>query len=188
MDNIAVFLDRDGVINEEMDLLYRPDQLHLLPGVGNAIHQLNDHAIKAIVVTNQPVVARGLCTEQDIEKIHEALQRMLAEEGACLDAIYFCPHHENADLPKYRKDCPNRKPHIGMLEEAARAFNLDLQQCFLIGDRTVDIQTGVNAGSKTILVKTGYGGQDGKYQAQPDYVCKDLQEAVDIVLKELIAN
>jgi len=185
INNVAVFLDRDGVINEEVDLLYRVEQLRLLPGAAEAIQQLNEHGIKVIVVTNQPVVARGLCTEQDMEEIHEVLQRMLNEKGAHLDAIYYCPYHENADLPKYRKACPDRKPNIGMLQKATRQFNLDLQNSFMVGDRTVDIQTGINAGCRTILVKTGYGGTDGKYGARPDYVCKDLRETVDLIINSL---
>jgi len=188
INNVAVFLDRDGVINEEVDLLYRVEQLRLLSGAAEAIRQFNEQGIKVIVVTNQPVVARGLCTEQNVEKIHEVLQRMLNEKGAHLDAIYYCPYHENADLPKYRKACPDRKPNIGMLKKAASRFHLDLQQCFVVGDRTVDIQTGVNAGCRTILVKTGYGGSDGKYEVRPNYVCKDLREAVDLITNGLIRS
>lgn len=185
MGNIAVFLDRDGVINEEVDLLYRADQLRLLPGAGEAIRRLNERGIKAIVVTNQAVVARGLCTEEEVEEIHRRLRQMLAKKGAYLDAIYWCPHHENADLPRYRKVCGCRKPDTGLLEEAVNRFNLDISRCFLIGDRTVDIQTGKNAGCRTILVETGYGGKDGKYDVKPDYICKDLKEAVDLILSEL---
>lgn len=183
--NVTVFLDRDGIVNEEVDLLHKVEQLHLIPGVAEAIKRLNEHGIKVIIVTNQPVVARGLCSEQDVEKIHNALRLMLKEKGACLDAIYYCPHHENADLPQYRKACPDRKPEIGMLEKAATRFSLDLQQCFMVGDRTVDIQTGVNAGCKTILVKTGYGGSDGKHDVSPDYVCRSLRDAADLIIGNL---
>lgn len=186
LSKIAVFLDRDGVINEEVDLLYRIDQLRLLPGAVEAIRKLNEHGLKVIVVTNQPVVARGLCTERDIEKIHKKLQRMLQEEGARLDAIYWCPHHENADLPQYRKACPDRKPGIGLFLKAAEQFELDLRRSFALGDRTVDIQAGKNAGCRTILVKTGYGGRDGKYEVSPDYICEDLKEAVELILKDLM--
>ncbi len=179
--SIGVFLDRDGVINEEVGLLYRVNQLRLLSGVPEAIQECSKYGFKVIVVTNQPVIARGLCTEQYMEEIHEALQGMLNEKGAQLSEIYYCPHHENADLLRYRKACSCRKPNVGMLMRASEKFNLDLQRSFLIGDRTVDILTGKNAGCQTILVKTGYGGSDGKYDVSPDYECADLAEAVHLI-------
>ena len=184
-NNIGVFLDRDGVINEEVGMLYRIDQLRLLPGVPEAIQLCNKYGSEVIVITNQPVIARGLCTERNMEGIHEALETMLNEKGAQLSEIYYCPHHENADLLKYRKTCSDRKPNIGMLKKASKRFNLDLQKCFVVGDRTVDILTGKNAGCQTILVKTGYGGRDAKYDVSPDYMCADLAEAMHLITIDL---
>jgi histidinol-phosphate phosphatase family protein len=164
------------------------DQLKLIPAAAEGIRLLNQRGIKVIVVTNQPVVARGLCSENDIAEIHSALQEMLRSEGAMVDAIYYCPHHENADLPTYRKDCPDRKPAPGMLEQGARRFNLDLRDCFMIGDRTVDIQAGRNAGCQTILVRTGFGGNDGKHDVHPDFVCDNLAEAARLVVGLLASH
>jgi histidinol-phosphate phosphatase family protein len=184
----AVFLDRDGVINEEVDLLHREDQLALIPGAAEAIRRLNDAGILVIVVTNQPAVARNLCTEADVRRIHARLADMLRRvAGARLDAVYYCPHHpekHHADgNPAYRVDCECRKPKIGMLEQARKAFGLDYTQCFMVGDTTRDMQAGRNAGCRTILVRTGYAGRDGKYDVQPDWVVDDLAAAVEVVLE-----
>lgn len=184
----AVFLDRDGVINEEVDLLYRCDQLRLIPGAAEGIRLLNEAGLKVIVVTNQPVVARGLCTEHDIETIHNRLRQMLAREQARLDAVYFCPHHENADLAEYRMVCPDRKPGAGMLQRAARDFGLDLRSCYMVGDRTVDIQAGRDAGCRTILVSTGYAGGDAKHDVVADAVCDDLKQAAETIVRRLAAE
>jgi histidinol-phosphate phosphatase family protein len=182
----AVFLDRDGVINEEVDLLHRIDQLRLLPGAAEGIRLLNNAGLKVIIVTNQPVVARGLCTEKDIDTIHDKLRQLLAYEQARIDAVYFCPHHENANLAEYRMVCPDRKPGPGMLQRAAQDFSLDLSECYMVGDRTVDIQAGKDAGCRTILVTTGYAGRDGKHDVTADAVCNDLKHAAEIIVaKEL---
>lgn len=183
----AVFLDRDGVINEEVDLLHREDQLALIPGAAEAIRRLNDTGILVIVVTNQPAVARNLCTEADVRRIHARLAEMLRQAaGARLDGVYYCPHHpekHHADgNPAYRIDCDCRKPGIGMLEEARRAFGLDYARCYMVGDTTRDIQAGRNAGCRTILVRTGYGGRDGKCQVQADLVVDDLAAAAGVVI------
>ena len=183
----AVFLDRDGVINEEVDLLCREDQLVLIPGAAEAVRRLNDAGVLAIVATNQPVVARNLCTEEDVRRLNAHLEEMLRQAaGARLDAVYFCPHHPETHHPDgnpaYRGPCECRKPNLGMLEEARKRFGLDYARCFLVGDTTRDLQTGVNAGCRTILVRTGYGGRDGKYDVRPDFVADDLAEAADIIL------
>lgn len=182
---VGVFLDRDGVINEEVDLLHRVDQLALIDGSAGAIARLNAAGVRVIVVTNQPVVARGLCTEADIDAIHAALERQLGDRGARVDAIYYCPHHENADLMEYRTVCSCRKPRIGMLAAAAERFGLDLGRSYVVGDRTADIQAGANAGCTTILVQTGYAGKDGKHPATPTHTCADLAAAVDFILADV---
>jgi mannose-1-phosphate guanylyltransferase/phosphomannomutase len=184
----AVFLDRDGVINEEVDLLHREDQLVLIPGAAAAIRSLNDAGVLAVVVTNQPVVARGLCTDEDVQRIHQRLREMLANESrAHLDAICYCPHHpetHHADgNPAYRGPCDCRKPNIGMLAQARKRFGLDYARCFLVGDSTRDIQAGKNAGCRTILVRTGFGGADGKHPVTPAVTVPDLAAAVDVILR-----
>jgi len=170
-----------------VDLLCREDQLVLIPGAAEAVRRLNDAGVLVIVATNQPVVARNLCTEEDVRRLNARLEEMLRQAaGARLDAVYFCPHHPETHHPDgnpaYRGPCPCRKPNIGMLEEARKRFGLDYSRCFVVGDSTRDIQTGVNAGCRTILVRTGYGGRDAKFDAAPDEVVDDLAAAVDSVL------
>lgn len=177
----AVFLDRDGTINREVDILRRLDQLNILPGAAQAIRELNRLGYLAIVITNQPVVARGWLTEKEIDEIHAVLVERLGKKGAKLDAIYYCPHHPNANLKRYRLECRCRKPNIGLVREAIKKFKINPRKSFMVGDSTRDILTGKRVGLKTILVKTGYAGKDGKYNAVPDFVAKDLREAVRII-------
>lgn len=183
----AVFLDRDGVINEEVSLLHKPSQLRLIKGSAEGIKLLKENGFLVIVVTNQPVVARGMCTENDLKKIHERLEELLAKEGAKLDAIYYCPHHPDkgypGENPKYKIECECRKPKTGLLLQAAKDFAFDVKKCVFVGDRTVDIKTGKNAGCRTILVKTGCGGKDRKFEVKPDYTCKNLLEAAKLIIK-----
>lgn len=176
----AVFLDRDGVINEEVDLLHRADQLRLIEGSGPAIARFNRAGIPVIVVTNQPVVARGLCTEKELEGIHERLADLLSEHEARWDALYYCPYHENADLLRYRRESEDRKPNPGMLLKGAKAFGLDLPQCFMVGDRTVDILAGQRVGCRTVLVQSGFGGKDGKCDVEPDETLENLLEFAEL--------
>jgi histidinol-phosphate phosphatase family protein len=183
----AVFLDRDGVINEEVDLVRSPSQLKLVRGSTEAIRMLKQSGFLVIAVTNQPVVARNMCSEEDLAKIHEKLKEMLAAEGARLDAIYYCPHHPDRgypeENPKYKIDCGCRKPKTGMIEQATEDFIIDPKESFMVGDTTRDVQTGKNAGCRTILVRTGFGGRDGKFDAKPDYVCENLLEAAKLIIK-----
>jgi histidinol-phosphate phosphatase family protein len=178
-------IDRDGTINEEVDLLHHESGLALIPGAANGIKLLNSHGVKVAVVTNQPVVARGLCTEEDVRQINKKLEGLLAKEGAHVDAIYYCPHHPEQHPegdPKYRTDCYCRKPKTGMLEEASKKFDVPPERCFMIGDSTRDMAAGKSFGCTTILVRTGYGGKDGKYDATPDYTCGNLYEAAKLVV------
>lgn len=178
----AVLIDRDGVINEEVDCLHRVEDLALIEGSAEAVRRLNEASIPAIVVTNQPVVARGLITEDGLAEIHAALEEMLSREGAHLDGIYYCPFHENANLPKYRQESHDRKPNPGMLLRAAAERNLDLRRCVMIGDRTVDILAGQRAGCKTLLVETGAAGTDKKHEVVADYVFPNLLECVKFIV------
>ena len=177
----AVFLDRDGTIIQEKDNLKNVRQLKLLPGAAQAIKTLNKTGFLVIIITNQPVVARGWITENHLKKIHDILLERLQKSGASVDGVYYCPHHPEANLKKYRKKCNCRKPNIGLIKKAARKFSVSLKGSFIVGDSTRDILAGNRAGLKAILVKTGYAGKDGKYKAKPDFIVKNLKEAVKII-------
>lgn len=179
----AVFLDRDGTINKEVNVLRDLKQLKILPKVGEAIKSFNRLGFLVIVITNQAVVARGWLTEKEVDHIHGIMIKRLSRKGAKIDAIYYCPHHPEGNLKKYRISCRCRKPNPGMILEAAKKFKIDFKKSFMIGDHTRDILAGKNAKLKTIIVRTGHAGKDGHYDVKPDFVAKNLFEAVKIVKK-----
>lgn len=185
----CVFLDRDGTINKYHGLIYKEEQLELEQGAAEAIQRLNEAGNLAIVVTNQPVVARGLCDIGDVEQIHRKLQVLLGEQGAYLDDIVFCPHHPDKGYPEenplYKILCKCRKPDTGMIDKMLEKYNIDSGKSYIVGDSSVDIQTGRNAGLKTILVATGQAGNDGKYCVQADAQVKDLLDAVKVILTRI---
>ena len=184
----AVFLDRDGTLIPDKDCLRSADGLELLPGVAGAVHELNHNGWRTVVVTNQPVIAKGFCDEAGLQKIHNKLETLLGREHAFLDRIYFCPHHPEkgfpGERPELKIDCDCRKPKTGMIQKAVAELNIDLSQSWLIGDTTTDLQTAKNAGLKSILVRTGAGGRDGKYPAGPDFVFDTLAQAVDFIVRQ----
>jgi histidinol-phosphate phosphatase family protein len=183
----AVFLDRDGTLIVDRDGLRSAEDLELLPGVAEAICLLNSHAWRAVVVTNQPVIAKGWCTEAELQRIHNKMETLLGAEHAFLDHIYHCPHHPDGGFPgecaelKIRCDC--RKPGIGMIRRATADLNIDLDQSWMIGDTTTDVQTARNAGLRAVLLRTGAAGCDGKYRADPDRVCDNLLAAVKWIVE-----
>ena len=183
----AIFIDRDGTINRKNGLVYLEEQFELEDGVIEAIRQINSSGYLAIVITNQPVVARGLCDVEDVERIHMKMETLFGREGVYLDAIRFCPHHPDKGYPEenpaYKIPCHCRKPDIGMIEECAKQFNIDLSASWMVGDTTVDVQTGINAGVHTALVLTGDAGNDMKYDVAPELICANLQDAVEMILK-----
>ncbi len=148
----AVFLDRDGTINQEVNLLSNPEQMQLIEGAAEAIRLLNNNGILAIVVTNQPVIARNLCSLEELDHIHQTMETLLGNEHAYVNAIYFCPHHPDGGYPEERKEykivCHCRKPQPGMLLQAAQDWNIDLSASYMIGDSERDVQAGLNAGVK----------------------------------------
>jgi histidinol-phosphate phosphatase family protein len=182
----AVFLDRDGTLNEDRGYISRPDLLTLLPGVSRAVRRLNRAGLPAVLVTNQPVVARGECTEEELRVVHTRLEHLLGLEGAYLDRIYYCPHHPDkgfaGERPELKIACECRKPGIGMLLRAAEEMRIDLNRSWLVGDRTVDVQCARNAGARAILVGAGAAGENRAYDVSPDFRAENLQGAVDIIL------
>lgn len=152
----AIFLDRDGVINKYVEFLHHINDFELMEGVAEAIRKINESGYLAIVVTNQPVVARGEVTYEGLEEIHNKMETLLGREGAYLDAIYFCPHHPDSgydgEIRELKIDCECRKPKPGMLLKAAKYFNIDLEQSWMIGDSEIDIRAGKAAGCHTAYI------------------------------------
>jgi D-glycero-D-manno-heptose 1,7-bisphosphate phosphatase len=182
----AAFLDRDGTIIQQVERMHQISQLRLLPSAAEGIRLFNQSGTPVMMVTNQPVVARGDCTEDEVELIHEELKRRLLRKGARIDAIYYCPHHPNATLERYRVKCLCRKPEAGMILRASQELGLDLSRSVMIGDSTQDIMAGSRAGCRTILVRTGHGGNDPwQYDCVPDWTAKNLLEAARIWLGEI---
>jgi histidinol-phosphate phosphatase family protein len=177
----AVFLDRDGTLNEENGLIFREEDFVLVDGAARAVRLLNDAGYLVLVVTNQPSVARGLCSCGDIETIHRKMTTLLGREGALLDGIRYCPHHPDKGFPEenpaFKIDCACRKPKTGMIDEFVRLYNIDVRASWMVGDTTVDVQAGENAGLRTILLQTGEAGKDGKYDSQPHQICDTILEA-----------
>jgi D,D-heptose 1,7-bisphosphate phosphatase len=183
---VAVFLDRDGTINLEVNHLRDPDQLVLLEAASSAIRRINRAGLLAIGITNQPVVARGEITLDGLKKIHNRLDTLLAKGGAYLDRLYFCPHHPekgfDGEVSELKINCTCRKPSTGLIDQAVQEFNITRRDSWIVGDTTSDILTGIRAGLKTVLVLSGYGGRDFRYEVEPNFVAKDLNDAVDWIL------
>jgi D-glycero-D-manno-heptose 1,7-bisphosphate phosphatase len=184
MSNKAIFLDRDGTLIEDPGYLNHPEQVKLLEGVAEALIELRAMGYMLIVVTNQSAVARGIVSEKILGEIHNRLRQLLTERGAYLDQIYYCPYHPDGVVQKYRKESDWRKPNPGMLLAASDEMDIDLSQSWKIGDSSRDIETGLRAGCKTILVtrlsryKTTLGKPN---EAKPDYKSVNMKEAVNII-------
>lgn len=183
----AVFLDRDGTINIEKDYLYRPDDFEFVPGAAEAINLLKQHGYLVVVVTNQSGVARGYYTEADVHNLHSHIDRLLEAAGTAVDAWYYCPHH-SAGKGDYAVDCQCRKPLPGMLLEAACDLDIDLAASWMVGDKLVDVEAGIAAGCKPLLVKTGYGA-DQSCQLPDGVSCvKDINQAARLIVSGLTSQ
>lgn len=182
----AIFLDRDGTINEYVGFLRKEEDFRLIPGVSEAIKKINNSGYLAIVVTNQPVIARGEVTEEGLEEIHKKMETLLGLDGAYIDDIYYCPHHPDkgfeGEIPELKIECDCRKPKTGMLEKAAREHNIDLSSSIMIGDSTLDIKMAENAGMQSVLLKTGQKGEDGKYEVSPTLIAENLNDAINKII------
>ena len=183
----CIFLDRDGTVNAERGFIRRAEDLELLPGAAEAIRRINASRYLAVIVTNQPVVARGECSFLELDRIHKKMETLLGAEGAYIDALLYCPHHQDrgfeGEVPELKFRCSCRKPAAGLIDKAADLLHIDKTSSWMVGDMTQDIRCGHNAGLKTVLVKTGMGGADGKYDDVPELTASCLSEAVDMILK-----
>ena len=190
--NAAVFLDRDGVINEEVGYLDHLDKLKVIPCAFEAIKLINDSGMKTVVISNQSGVARGMITEEFVKETNNYLQINLQKRGAYINNFYYCPHHPTEGEEPYRQICDCRKPAPGMFLTAARDLNINLKLSYMIGDRFLDIEAAKKAGVKGVLVKTGYGSEllqdDGPNkettEGKPDYIATDILDAVNWILKD----
>lgn len=187
MANKAVFLDRDGTVMDDLGYLADPAGVKLLPGVDLAIKSLRQAGYKIVVVTNQSGVARGILTEETLEKIHSELRRKLAEKGAMLDAIYYCPFHPEGTVPPYIKESDLRKPAPGMLYQAAEELGLELPASWMVGDAERDVAAGQAAGCRSILLKTNKqentDDEATEEDVQPDMTVRNLVDAARVILR-----
>lgn len=175
----AIFLDRDGVLNKYKEYLTKSEDVELYAGTADAIKKINDSEYLAIVISNQSAVARGKCPEEDIQKTFMKLYDLLAAQGAYLDGMYYCPHHTDGSVQELKFDCLCRKPKTGMIDEAVKDFDLNLAECFMIGDNVCDIEVGHNAGLYSILKKS----EVGVVFAGQDQTAETLLEAIDFVFE-----
>lgn len=186
MPRPAVFLDRDGTINQEVGYIHELEKLNLIPGAAAAIRGLNEMGVPVILVTNQSGPARGFYPESWVHALNDRLVKLLSAEGARLDALYYCPHLPEGSVPEFSIVCDCRKPEPGMLKQAAAEHDLDLAQSWMIGDKATDVEVGERAGSHTILLTSGYGTRvlEGTYQhrVEAEKVCDSLAEAYETVL------
>ncbi|RRH87015.1 HAD-IIIA family hydrolase [Variovorax beijingensis] len=183
----AVFLDRDGTLNVLRDYVRRPEDFELLPHAAQAVRAFNNAEYRVVVVTNQPVIARGEANCNDLQRIHNRLESRLGDAGAYVDAIYFCPHHPDAgfagEVPALKIACDCRKPQPGMMREAMTAMNIQAADSWMIGDSTADMLAARRAGLRSVLVETGEAGRDGKFTAAPDFQFAHIGAAAHFIVR-----
>jgi D-glycero-D-manno-heptose 1,7-bisphosphate phosphatase len=182
----AVFLDRDGTVMEDAHYIKSPNQVRLLPGAARAVRRINEAGIPAIVVTNQSGIDRGIFTVADYEAVKAQFESLLHEEGARIDASYYCPHHPEAVIERYRQSCECRKPQPGLLRQAASDLDIALDRSFVVGDRWHDLEAGQRVGARGVLVRTGYGKTEERAphdRVKPAAIVDNLMEAVSWILR-----
>ena len=187
--NRAVFLDRDGTINEDVGYISDPDSFELIPGAIAAMQRLRAAGFCLPLITNQAGVGKGLMTEAQLVHVLDAFQVLLRAEGTYVDGMYYCPHHPIEGIGAYKTDCECRKPGTGMLTEAARDHDIDLRRSYMIGDHWSDAEAGLRAGCRVVLLRTGHGPQEiarltSEQHRRVDYIADDLAEASDWVLAQ----
>jgi len=183
--NKAIFLDRDGTINEDVGYVIDDGMFNMFDFTPAALGGLRELGFKLIIVTNQAGIAKGYFDMEMVQKVHNRLKKELKRNNIELDAIYYCPYHKDGIISEYMKDSTFRKPETGMIERAVREHNIDVTKSFMIGDKLTDIECGKKAGLKTILVLTGYGRIQKRYIKKlnivPDYIADNLEHAYKII-------
>ncbi len=185
--NKAVFLDRDGTVNEEVGYLTDLEKLRLIPGAGAAVRTMNEAGFKVILVTNQSGVARGYFTEQLVHEAHARLGALLKAEGARIDAVYYCPHHPRAGNSHYTVDCDCRKPKTGLIDRAVKDLSIDILHSYMVGDKWSDVELAQRAGVHAVLVESGFahddpGNRRPEHVRDPDFIARDIAEAADWII------
>jgi histidinol-phosphate phosphatase family protein len=176
----AVFIDRDGTINVNVEYLDNPEDFQMYPGVAEGVKILNENGFLVIVITNQSGIARGYFTKETLEKIHQRMMKELKEKGAKIDAIYYCPHHPD-------DNCSCRKPETGLLEKAIKEHNIDTSHSYVIGDRMIDVEAGHKIGLKTVLIperKKLVEQEKKQSNVKPDFECSDFYQGTLWILKQ----
>jgi len=186
----AIFLDRDGVINYHVSNLSKEEQFEMFPYSPSAIKRINDAGYLAIIATNQPVIAKGFCTLEELERIHDKMLQAIRSAGARIDGLYVCPHHPEkgfpGEIPELKIDCECRKPKPGMLLQAAKEHDIDLASSWMIGDSVVDVAAGKAAGTKTVQIRSG--GNSSKAEREligkvfPDIYADNIEDAISKIL------
>lgn len=183
----AIFLDRDGTINEDVGYPKSFAEIHILPSSFEAVRKINQAGFLAVIITNQSGIGRGLLTEEELRDIHLKMSQVFELQGAHFDAIYYCPHYTESPFPEYKKDCFCRKPFQGMALQAATELGVDLKRSYMIGDKVEDILFGFNIEATPILVLTGYGRDSLKSLIteglSPAFAAQDLLAAVEWILE-----
>ncbi len=189
----AIFLDRDGTINEEMGYINHIERFQIFPFVAESIKIFRENGFKIVVVTNQSGIARGYFTEELLNEVHKNLNKYLQKNGTKLDGIYYCPHHPTEGRGKYKKDCNCRKPKTGLIEKAVKEHNIDLSSSYMIGDRFKDMIFARNLKIKSGFVLTGYGKGEYEHESQnwtfmPDIIANNLKEISIKIVNSLCKN
>ncbi|HKD06593.1 MAG TPA: HAD-IIIA family hydrolase [Bryobacteraceae bacterium] len=179
----AVFLDRDGTLNVEINQVLIPDRVTLIEGAGEAVRAINEAGLLAILITNQAVIARGYCDEKDLEQVHARLRELLARDGGHLDGIYYCPHH-----PDYTGACGCRKPESGLIRRAQTDFEIDVTRSWVVGDSVKDVRLARTVGASSALVRTGKAGSDLGPDDHPDRVFHTVLDAAEFITEGVLTR
>ena len=189
MKRPAVFIDRDGTINEQMGYINHVSRFVLIPGTAEGIRLLNRHRYLAIIVSNQSGVARGYFPMELIDRVHAHMKDLLAKKGASIDGIFFCPHYPRGIVPEYSVECDCRKPRTGLVQKACEEFDIDMKNSYVIGDRCSDIELAERSNLQGIMVRTGYGLGDIEYVLphkpfNPQHIARDLLHAIRWIIEQ----
>jgi D-glycero-D-manno-heptose 1,7-bisphosphate phosphatase len=184
----AVFLDRDGTINEEVGYLDGLEKLRVFPEAFAAVRLINHAGMKTVVITNQSGIGRGFFDEAFVDRVHAEISRRFLAEGGLIDGFYYCPHHPTEGSGPYRQTCSCRKPEPGLLLKAAKDLDIELGKSYMIGDVAKDVEAGQRAGAKGILVRTGYGEVAAMGSTRPDYIAPDILAAVRWIMADRRKN